>query len=106
MTQSKFSYRVVFFHQANCVACNTMKPIWEAVKSSVAEDYAYYNIGFGEWDVNSDNWEFLDLIQGDGTPNFAVFNSGDELIGLNTDGIVPESQLKTFIISAITKNEN
>lgn len=105
MTEQAFNYRVIFFHQKSCVACRAMEPLWNNVKSQIAEEYEYLNIGFGDWDVNDDNWEFLDMIQGDGTPNFAVFNKEDKLIGLNTDGMLAETQLKDFIISSVLADE-
>jgi hypothetical protein len=105
MTDKNFSYRVVFFHQKSCVACRTMEPIWNKVKAEIAEEYSYLNIGFGDWDVNDDNWEFIDMIGGDGTPNFAVFNEESELLGLNTEGMLPESKLKDFILASINKYE-
>ena len=75
MTNStQFKYRVVFFKQPTCVACETMKPIWVEVANKICEEYPHYNVGFGEWDVTSDDWEFCDKIECDGTPNFAVFD--------------------------------
>ena len=96
----EFKHRVVFFKQTHCPACSAMSPIWTDVASDIAEQFPYENIGFGEWDVNSDNWEFADQIGVDGTPNFAVFNSDAELVGLNTDGIISKSELKAFILSS------
>ena len=101
MTEQQFKYRVVFFQQPGCVACNAMKPVWAETANELTEEAPYYKIGFGEWDVTSDNWEFCDQINCDGTPNFAVFNEDCELIGLNTDGILAKTQLKDFITKSI-----
>lgn len=104
MTDQQFKYRVVFFHQPGCVACNAMKPIWAETASELAEEVPHYQIGFGEWDVASDNWEFCDKIQCDGTPNFAIFDEECGLIGLNTEGLLAKTQLKDFIINSIEKS--
>lgn len=102
MTESQeFKYRVVFFKQPGCVACNAMNPIWAESAKELGEEYPHYHIGFGEWDVSTDNWEFCDQVQCDGTPNFAVFDEEAELLGLNTEGILAKSQLKDFIINSI-----
>ncbi len=100
----KFKYRIVFFKQPSCAACEAMRPIWAQVANEVSEEFPHYNAGFGEWDVTSDDWEFCDKIECDGTPNFAIFNNEGTILGLNTEGIMPAGQLKTFILEAI-KNE-
>lgn len=105
MTDQKFKYKVVFFHQPGCVACNTMKPVWAETANELSEAYPHYAIGFGEWDVADDNWAFCDQIECDGTPNFAVFNAEAELLGINTDGILAKTQLKDFIIGSIEKSK-
>ncbi len=106
MSNQEFKYRVVFFHQPGCVACNAMKPVWSEAANEIANEYPHYAIGFGEWDVSSDDWEFCDQIECDGTPNFAVFGEDSELLGLNTDGILAKSQLKDFIIGAVEKTDS
>ena len=78
-----------------------MKPIWAKVASDISEEYPHYKVGFGEWDVTADDWKFCDQIECDGTPNFAVFNENGNLLGLNTEGMMAEGQLKDFIISSI-----
>jgi hypothetical protein len=98
---SKFKYRVVFFKQPSCAACEAMHPVWVNVANSIEEEFPHLLIGFGEFDVTSDNWDFCDRIECDGTPNFAIFNEEGSLLSLNTDGIVPETQLKNFIIGTI-----
>ncbi|AEZ65705.1 hypothetical protein [Cyanophage S-TIM5] len=104
MTNStQFKYRVVFFKQPTCVACETMKPIWVEVANKICEEYPHYNVGFGEWDVTSDDWEFCDKIECDGTPNFAVFDEEGILLGINTEGMLAAGQLKDFIITSIEK---
>lgn len=97
----KFKYRVVFFKQPSCAACEAMKPIWSQAAKEICEEYPHYKVGFGEWDVTSDNWEFCDKIECDGTPNFAVFDDEGTLLGLNTEGVMPIGQLKEFILGAI-----
>ena len=104
MTDPQFKYKVVFFHQPGCVACNAMKPVWAETANELAEEYPHYTIGFGEWDVTDDDWVFCDQIQCDGTPNFAVFDNEAELLGINTDGILAKTQLKDFIIGSIEKS--
>lgn len=104
MTDSTvFKYRVVFFKQPTCVACETMKPIWAQVANEIAKDYPHYAVGFGEWDTTSDDWDFCDKIGCDGTPNFAVFDEEGALLGLNTEGMLAAGQLKSFIINSIEK---
>ena len=104
MTDStRFKYRVVFFKQPTCVACETMKPIWVEVANKICEEYPHYNVGFGEWDVTSDDWEFCDKIECDGTPNFAVFDEEGTLLGINTEGMLAAGQIKNFIITSIEK---
>lgn len=93
-----FKYRVVFFKQKSCPACSAMTPLWNEVASEISEEHPQEKIGFGEWDVNSDNWEFADTIGVDGTPNFAVFDEDSNLVGLNTEGMVSKSELKSFIL--------
>ena len=99
----KFKYRVVFFKQPSCSACEAMKPIWAKVANEISDEYPHYSVGFGEWDVTADDWEFCDKIECDGTPNFAVFNEDGDLLGLNTEGMMAPGQLKDFIINAIEK---
>lgn len=99
----KFKYRVVFFKQPSCSACEAMKPIWGKAANEISEEYPHYSVGFGEWDVTQDNWEFCDKIECDGTPNFAVFNEDGDLLGLNTEGMLAVGQLKDFIIGSIEK---
>jgi hypothetical protein len=80
-----------------------MKPIWVEVANKICEEYPHYNVGFGEWDVTSDDWEFCDKIECDGTPNFAVFDEEGILLGINTEGMLAAGQLKDFIITSIEK---
>ncbi len=101
--KQKFKYRVVFFKQPSCAACEAMKPIWTKSANDIAEEYPHYKVGFGEWDVAADDWEFCDKIECDGTPNFAVFDESGNLLGLNTEGMMAVGQLKDFIIGAIEK---
>jgi hypothetical protein len=101
----EFKYRVVFFHQPGCVACNAMKPIWAETANEIAEEHPELRVGFGEWDVTSDDWDFCDQIQCDGTPNFAVFNEEAELLGLNTDGTLAKTQLKNFVLNSIEEGK-
>ena len=104
MTDStQFKYRVVFFKQPTCVACEAMKPIWAEVANKICKEYPHYNVGFGEWDVTSDDWEFCDKIECDGTPNFAVFDEEGILLGINTEGMLAAGQLKDFIVTSIEK---
>jgi hypothetical protein len=103
--EQEFKYRVVFFHQPGCVACNAMKPIWSEAAGELHEEYPHYRLGFGEWDVTTDNWEFCDQIECDGTPNFAVFDEEAGLLGMNTEGILAKTQLKDFIVSAIENSQ-
>lgn len=98
---SSFKHRVVFFKQLSCPACAAMTPLWTEVASEIAEEFPYEKIGFGEWDVNSDNWEFADSIGVDGTPNFAVFDVDANLVGLNTEGMISKSELKSFIMESV-----
>lgn len=105
MTDQQFRYRVVFFQQPGCVACNAMKPVWVETANELSEEYPHYSIGFGEWDVTSDEWAFCDQIECDGTPNFAVFDEEAELLGINTDGILAKTQLKDFILNSIEKSK-
>lgn len=93
-----FKFRVVFFNQQSCPACHAMKPIWTEAASEISEEYPLEKIGFGEWDVNSDNWEFADSIGVDGTPNFAIFDEDANLLRLNTEGMLSKSELKSFIL--------
>lgn len=100
-TDQEFKYRVVFFKQDGCVACNAMMPVWRETANEIAEEYDMYSIGFGEWNTSEHGWEFCDQVECDGTPNFAVFGEDAELLGLNTEGILAKSQLKSFIINSI-----
>jgi hypothetical protein len=99
--ENDFLYKVVFFKQPGCVACGAMEPIWSEVAGELAESHPHYNIGFGTWDVTQDDWEFCDFVQCDGTPNFAVLDKDNELLRINTDGVLAASQLKDFILNAI-----
>jgi thiol-disulfide isomerase/thioredoxin len=103
--ESDFKYRVVFFTQNGCPACDAMKPIWAKVAGEVAEEYPELRVGWGEYNVLDDNWEFLESLvpgtSGQGTPEFAVFDNECELVAFNGDGIMAASQLKDFIISSI-----
>lgn len=101
---SEFKYRVVMFTASGCPACDAMKPIWAKVAGEVAEEYPELQVGWGEFDVLSDNWEFLESLvpgqSGNGTPEIAVFDADCELIAFNGDGIMPASQLKDFVVKA------
>jgi thiol-disulfide isomerase/thioredoxin len=101
---SDFKYRVVLFRQSGCPACDAMAPIWAKVAGEVAEEYPELQVGWGEFDVLSDNWEFLESLvpgeSGNGTPEIAVFDSDCELIAFNGEGIMPASQLKDFVVKA------
>lgn len=101
MKHEDFTYKVVFFKQPGCVACGAMEPIWSEVAAELAQSHPHYNIGFGTWDVTNDNWEFCDAVGCDGTPNFIVLDDDNNLLKLNTEGILPASQLKDFILNAI-----
>ena len=101
--ESKFEYRVIFFKQPACVACEAMKPIWVEVANQICKEYPHYKVGFGEWDVTSDDWEFCDKIECDGTPNFAVFDDDGALLGINTEGMLAAGQLKAFVVTSIEK---
>jgi len=102
-----FRYRVVFFTQAGCPACEAMVPIFAQVAGEVEEEYPELRVGWGEFDVLKDNWEFLESLvpgeSGNGTPEFAIFDEDCDLIAFNGDGIMPASQLKDFVISSIRK---
>lgn len=93
-----FKHRIVFFKQPACPACSAMSPIWVEASQEIAEEYPYTSIGFGEWDVTSDDWKFADSIGVDGTPNFAIFSEDSELIALNTEGMLSKTELKSFIL--------
>lgn len=80
-----------------------MKPIWAEAAKELAEEYPHYLLGFGEWDTSSDNWAFCDDVGCDGTPNFAVFSEDAELLGINVEGILPKTQLKSFIIGCVER---
>jgi hypothetical protein len=95
----EFDHRVVFFKQPGCPACAAMEPVWYGAADEINEEYPHLRIGFGEWDVTTDDWAFLDSAGGDGTPNFAVFNKESQQTGLNTEGILSKTELKDFIIS-------
>lgn len=99
--ESDFLYKVVFFKQPGCVACAAMESIWSKVAGELAESHPHYNIGFGTWNVNDDNWEFCDFVGCDGTPNFVVINKDNSILGLNTDGLLAATQLKDFILGSI-----
>lgn len=98
----EFNYRVVFLKQKGCAACSAMEPIWIEAANELSEENPELGIGFGEWDVLQDNWALCDAIEGcDGTPNFVVFDSGSQQLGINNEGILSKSELKSFILSAI-----
>jgi thiol-disulfide isomerase/thioredoxin len=101
---SDFNYKVVFFTRPGCPACTAMKPVWAQVAREVEEEYPHYHVGFGEWDVETDDWAFCDSIGCDGTPNFAIFSDDNSLLGINTDGLLAPSQFKSFIISTVERN--
>lgn len=99
-----FKYRIVFFKQPGCPACGAMEPVWYSAANELNEDYPHLEMGFGEWDVTSDDWEFCEAANCDGTPNFAVFNENADLLGINTEGIVSKSELKDFILGCVNEN--
>lgn len=101
MNQENFTYKVVFFKQPGCAACGAMEPIWAEVANDLATSYPHYNIGFGTWDVTSDDWQFCDLVGCDGTPNFVVLNEDNDVVKINTDGVLASSQLRDLILSSI-----
>ena len=101
--ETKFKYRVVFFKQPSCAACEAMKPIWAEAANEIAEEYPHLKVGFGEWDVTLDDWAFCDKIECDGTPNFAAFDADGILLGLSTEGMMAKGQLKDFIMGCIEK---
>jgi hypothetical protein len=84
-----------------------MTPIFAQVAGEVEEEYPELRVGWGEFDVLEDNWEFLESLvpgeSGNGTPEFAVFDEDCELVAFNGEGIMPASQLKDFVISSIRK---
>lgn len=98
---SDFNYKVVCFTRSGCPACAAMKPVWAEVAKEIEEEYPHYGVGFGEWDVESDDWVFCDAVGCDGTPNFVVFDSANNLVGINTDGMLAPSQLRGFILGCI-----
>lgn len=102
---SEFKYRVVFFHSNGCPACDAMRPIWSKVAGEVSEEYPELAIGWGEFNVLDDNWEFLESLvpgtSGQGTPEFAIFDSDSEMVAFNGEGIMAASQLKDFVITSI-----
>ena len=99
---TEFKYRVVLFTQSGCPACDALKPIWSKVAGEIAEEYPELHVGFGEFNVLDDNWEFLESLipgeSGKGTPEIAIFDEDSELVAFNGEGIMPASQLKDFII--------
>ena len=105
MKSKNFKFRAVLFKSEGCPACSAMSPIWAKVAGEIAEEYPEYNVGWGEYDVLSDDWEFLESLvpgeSGQGTPEIALFDEEAELIGFNGAGIMPASQLKSWIISTI-----
>lgn len=96
-----FKYKVLFLHQEGCHPCQSMKPIWTQVASEIEEEYPFYKVGFGMWDVNVDDWELADEIGIDGTPGFAIFDSENNLLNTNIEGAMPASKLKSWIIGTI-----
>ena len=102
--ENQFKYRAVIFTTPGCSACSAMKPIWAQVAGEIAEEYPQHRVGWGEFNVLDDNWEFLESLtpeSGQGTPEFAVFDEDGDLIGFNGEGIMPASQLKSFILNSI-----
>jgi hypothetical protein len=101
----QFKYRVVMFSQPACPACSAMAPIWAQVAGEVAEEYPELRVGWGEYDVLEDGWEFLESLvpgtSGQGTPEFAIFDEECDLVAFNGEGIMPASQLKDFVIKSI-----
>jgi thioredoxin-related protein len=103
-TENEFKYRAVIFTTPGCSACEAMKPIWAQAAGEMADEYPEYRIGWGEFNVLDDNWEFLESLtedSGQGTPEIAVFDEEGELIGFNGEGIMPVTQLKDFILGSI-----
>jgi thiol-disulfide isomerase/thioredoxin len=103
-SEDTFKYRAVLFINPGCSACEAMKPIWRQVAKEMSEEYPHHRIGWGEYNVLDDNWEFLESLteaSGQGTPEIAIFDEEAELIGFNGDGIMPASQLKDFILKSI-----
>ena len=97
----QFDYRVVFLKQSGFPACAAMESVWYSAANELNEEYPYYNIGFGEWNNSDDDWAFATSIGCDSTPNFAVFDTEANLLGLQEDGIISKSELKDFVIKAI-----
>lgn len=102
---NEFKFKVVFFKQPGCPACAAMEPIWYAAANELNEEHPHLKVGFGEWDVTSDNWAFCDSVECDGTPNFVVFGEEADLLGINTEGIISKTELKDFIINCVSKLE-
>lgn len=102
---SEFKYRVVFFTQKGCPACEAMRTVWSKVAGEVAEEYPELRVGWGMFDVLEDNWEFLESLvpgeSGQGTPEFAVFDAECNLVAFNGEGIMAASQLKDFVLTSI-----
>lgn len=100
-----FKYRVVLFTQGGCPACSALKPIWAQVAGEISEEYPELHVGFGEYDVGEEGWEFLESIQpgisGQGTPEIAIFDEECDLVAFNGDGIMPATQLKSWVVSSI-----
>jgi thiol-disulfide isomerase/thioredoxin len=100
-----FNYRVVLFTQSGCPACSALKPIWAQTAGEISEEYPELHVGFGEYDVAEDGWEFLESLvpgtSGQGTPEIAIFDEECELVSFNGDGIMPASQLKSWIVNSI-----
>lgn len=102
---SDFKYRVVLFTQKGCPACEAMSGPWAKAAGEIAEEYPELAVGWGQYDVSEEGWDFLEsLVPGtsaNGTPEIAIFDADCELIGFNGDGIMPASQLKDFVINSI-----
>jgi thiol-disulfide isomerase/thioredoxin len=102
--ENQFKYRAVIFTTPGCSACAAMKPIWAQVAGEMAEEYPQHRVGWGEYNVLEDDWEFLESLtpeSGQGTPEIAIFDEDGQLVGFNGDGIMPASQLKDFILTSI-----
>jgi thiol-disulfide isomerase/thioredoxin len=101
----EFRYRVVFFTQPGCPACDAMKPIFARVAGEIAEEYPELRVGWGEFNVLDDNWEFLESLvpgeSGNGTPEFAIFDEECNLIAFNGEGIMSATQMKDFVLKNI-----
>jgi thiol-disulfide isomerase/thioredoxin len=105
MSSIDFKYRVIFFHQEHCGPCQSMRPYWADAAGEISEEYPHYSVGFAMWDVNDDDWQFADLVGIDGTPGFAIFNDEGDVLAINTEGAMPKTALKSWIIRAIEEDQ-